>query len=1267
MNIKFWPVVAASAIFGLFSCTDELSDNKVENNPTESIVEIDVDDVESPAFRMKTREIIVEFDDATAVELCKEEEGFDAEKVKRFFISTKAASVAELPVMKMERVFPDAGEWEERHREAGLHRFFKITCAEPVDVENTTAALMDMPEVTTAEMAVPIKPTAGVPFNDPYVKSYQWQYYNDGTMYDGYVKGSDINVVPVWEQYTGGKSNVIVSIVDQGIQMNHPDLSGVVLAGGANGSKNFVDYSYNITAGDHGCHVAGIVGGINNNGKGICGVAGGLDGKGGVTMMSCQIFAGNSGGSSSDAIVWGADHGAVISQNSWGYNYDYNDDGELTGYEYQYAMSATISSADKAAVDYFIKNAGCDKNGNQLENSPMKGGIVIFAAGNDNIENGAPANYSPILAVGAIGPDAKRASYSNFGSWVDICAPGGEASRFSSDSKYRSYILSCVSNSTYAFMCGTSMACPMVSGVAALVVSQFGGPGFTNTQLRNILEESSNKTIISSSDKIAGLVDAYAAFKLAETGVSTNHNPEITTAYTGDYKALVGENLTIDYKATDQDGDVCTFTISGDGSATVASTGSNTCRVTINATSANVGTHKATLKADDGKAGYATVEINYTIVANHAPKIELVGTFDPKVSVGATPKVSFKITDEDGDDVTVSLSGDTAAKLSKGTDGNYVVSISAIEANVGKHKAVISAKDSHNAETTYDLEYEIYVNHSPIIEAQGTLDAMIPTGKNVTMDYKVSDYDGDAITVTLSGDGSATLDKKSSDTYTLTIYATEKNVGKHKVTIKAVDVTKLQTTLPVEYEIYINYPPVISTDYKGNYVSLVGKQQLAIDYSVTDQNNDVCTVTLSSDGSSTLTKISETQYRLYILNNTKYVGQHTATIKADDGKGGVTEKTVDYSVVNNHAPTISAKGSIDTDIAVGQNVTLDYAVEDSDGDVLDVQLDSDGSSELKKKQDGVYTLSFKAEQSRVGNHKATITVTDPYGESATASLSYKIYVNQPPVIDISYSPAVENNTTLYWYQTRTVTFTATDPENKSPLTLDIASNQSAVKAKKVSDSKYTVAMEGDGKFHGTCVLKATATDAIGAKAEKEITYNVLENRAPQVKKNFRNLLFKELGDKTTMNLNDYFSDPDEEEMTYTLEVVSGDAVSLSNSGNTYYIRASKKGASVIKVVAKDGFGATTEVTFQVGVFNDEEGPAIGPNPVKDYLTIRVGAEKAVKFQLLDENTAKVIMEVEGTASIYEPMKIDMRSVAPGRYLAKVEIEGTVYERQIVKL
>ena len=178
-------------------------------------------------------------------------------------------------------------------------------------------------------------------------------------------------------------------------------------------------------------------------------MAGGNSKKGvkGAKLMSCQIFDGEKQGSATEAIKWSADHGAVISQNSWGYT-------DVT----------TAPSSLKSAVDYFIKNAGCDKNGKQRSDSPMKGGIVIFAAGNDS-KNTSSSDYDGMVSVTSVGADYKRAYYTNYGSWCDVAAPGG-------DVKKGNQVLSTLPGNKYGKMQGTSMACPHVSGIAALILAR---------------------------------------------------------------------------------------------------------------------------------------------------------------------------------------------------------------------------------------------------------------------------------------------------------------------------------------------------------------------------------------------------------------------------------------------------------------------------------------------------------------------------------------------------------------------------------------------------------------------------------------------------------------------------------------------------------------------------------------------------------------------------------------------------------------------------
>lgn len=405
---------------------------------------------------------------------------------------------SDLGIKSVERLFPDAGEFEPRTRKAGLHKWFII---EHSGTEVPTRALTDLGSIPGVELVEEERPLKPCGFNDPYLREL-WNYSN------GSIKGFDVNVETVWNHYTTGRPDVVVAIVDGGLDLTHPDLAPNCHSE----HYNFVDSNTTIHPEDHGTHVGGIIGAVNNNGIGVCGLAGGdaAAGKAGVRLMSCQIFktVTNAEGkkvslsaSTARAIKWAADHGAVIAQNSWGYSYDSDNDGALKGKELETALNGTISFFDKVAVDYFIEYAGCDNDGDQLPGSPMKGGVVVFSAGNDGITNGVPANYDPVIAVGAVTKSGQRASYSNYGGFVDIAAPG-------------SSIYSTVSNGKYGTKSGTSMACPHVSGVAALALSHFGGPGFTNEKLEEMLIGGANRTILSSSFQIGGLLDALGTMEL---------------------------------------------------------------------------------------------------------------------------------------------------------------------------------------------------------------------------------------------------------------------------------------------------------------------------------------------------------------------------------------------------------------------------------------------------------------------------------------------------------------------------------------------------------------------------------------------------------------------------------------------------------------------------------------------------------------------------------------------------------------------------------
>ncbi len=443
--------------------------------------------------------VSVQFDDATTRMV--EEALAQGQPTK---VSALDGLLEDLGVKSLRRVFPDAGEWEPRTRKAGLHRFYYVEFNDEVPVTKAAGSLAEVPGIVSVTPQLPVHSRA---FNDPYFSS-QWHFYN--TRY----KDVDINVQPVWEQFTVGSDKVIVSVVDEGVNLNHEDLAGNVIPCYADGTGS---YNFNndtptvVPTQGHGTHVAGVIAATSNNGLGVAGIAGGDAQKGisGARILSCQIF--DLYGAQPDiyqAIKHGADHGAVILQCSWGFSPDLDHDGFTTDDEIALYRSYTIDDLPeyKAVLDYFIKYAGCDNDGNQLPDSPMKGGVAIFASGNDNFDYDPLVSYEPIIAVGAFGATGNKASYSNYGDWLDIAAPGG-------DGKQGIYS-TLLGNSSYggSDWQGTSMACPHVSGVAALLVSYFGGPGFTAEECRARILRGARANFFDSSRYIGKKLDAYGAF-----------------------------------------------------------------------------------------------------------------------------------------------------------------------------------------------------------------------------------------------------------------------------------------------------------------------------------------------------------------------------------------------------------------------------------------------------------------------------------------------------------------------------------------------------------------------------------------------------------------------------------------------------------------------------------------------------------------------------------------------------------------------------------
>jgi serine protease len=336
--------------------------------------------------------------------------------------------------------------------------------------------------------------------NDPTYPA-QWQYSEP-------VAG--LNLPAAWDKSTG--TGVVVAVIDTGYRP-HADLAANIVPGydfitsavvgndGNGRDADALDPGDGVNAGEcgtgstaqnsswHGTHVAGTIAALTGNGVGVAGVAFGAKVQPVRVLGKCGGFTSDI----ADAIIW-ASGGTV--------------------------PGVPANPTPARVINMSLGGSGaCDTSSqNAINSARSRGTVVVVAAGNSNqnASNASPANCTGVVTVGAVGRGGARAFYSNYGTLVDVSAPGGDQSTGTANG-----ILSTLNAGarapgadSYAYYQGTSMATPHVAGVAALMLAR--NPALTPDQVEARLKSSARPLPVTCSLGCgAGLVDASAAVDAA--------------------------------------------------------------------------------------------------------------------------------------------------------------------------------------------------------------------------------------------------------------------------------------------------------------------------------------------------------------------------------------------------------------------------------------------------------------------------------------------------------------------------------------------------------------------------------------------------------------------------------------------------------------------------------------------------------------------------------------------------------------------------------
>ncbi len=522
-----------------------------------------------------------------------------------------------------------------------------------------------------------------------------------------------IQAPQAWD-LTHGSSSVKIAILDTGIDPTHPDLaSKIVVAQDFSGSGSPNDVY------GHGTHCAGIAAAITNNGYGVAGV--GRD----CSLMNIKVLSDSGSGYQSDianGLIWAVDHGANVISMSLG--------------------GSSGSSAMQQAVDYAWSH----------------GVVVCAAAGNSGSTSPSyPAYYTNCIAVAATDQNDHLYSFSNYGSWVDVGAPG---------SAYSTLV-----GGGFGTMSGTSMATPFVSGLAGLAIAvakDTDGDGMVNDEVRNAIQ--SGVDVVGIDITGSGRINAYKTVQLL--GGTVPAPPPTTGNITGKVASSAGGAM-ISGATVSCAGK--TAVTGADGSYSL--TGITAGQYTISASASGYQNSSQTVTVTGGQ----TKTVNFALTplaANHPPVLNPIGN----KAVDEGKHLQFTVTASDSDNDTLTYSATGLPGGASFNTASHTFTWTPSYSQAGTYPGVTF--NVSDGKATASEAITITVNN---VVVEGTVSGTVTnTSGQPISGATVSDGTRQAAT---DAAGKYTLSSVPAGTYTLTATASGYQTGSQSVTVQVGQVT----------------------------------------------------------------------------------------------------------------------------------------------------------------------------------------------------------------------------------------------------------------------------------------------------------------------------------------------------------------------------------------------------------------------------------------------------------------------------------------------